>query len=263
MNKKALIVAACSAVAGVALLQVYMTRFEDEVRGGDLVDVVVAKREITMGSVITQQSLGVIPLPRTYLNQRHLLASDIAHAVGTRSLSSIRANDAVLWTDLAAARERSYLADLISEGMRAVPIRASNFDGQLNPGDRVDVLFVTKKVDMSLGSLGVSDTKVTPLLQNVLVLAVKGRTHRDPAQKCGGGSGSITLALTPAQAQLVAVSEAEGDLQLLLRNPDDLEVRTDLAAVSTEDLRNEKRRERFRDAHQAAAAAVEEVGRVR
>ncbi|MCS6760507.1 MAG: hypothetical protein MO852_17430, partial [Candidatus Devosia euplotis] len=81
MNKKAFIIALVSAIAGVAMLQIYMVRFEQEVAGGDPVRVLVTTVDVRSDSVLTESMVGVREIPERFVEQRHILASDRAKVV--------------------------------------------------------------------------------------------------------------------------------------------------------------------------------------
>jgi pilus assembly protein CpaB len=243
VNKKALLIALASAVLGVVLLQLYMHRFEQEVRGGDPVDVLLARKDIPAGTVITGQHLSEYRVPERYTSGRNVVAGDLRHVVGTRVSTTVRANEPLLWTDIARMRQDRSLANLVQPGMVAAVVGGQSFGGLLGPGDRVDVVLVTKDTSGLVGDDGTRKRAVT-LLQSALVLAVGGSMERNE-----GGTGGVTLLLSPEQAQLLMISRGQGQLQLVLRNPDDVAVRDSVSAVTHEDLADPKRRAGFAHAH--------------
>src|SRR5688572_29806238 len=167
MNRKALLAAALAAVAGLVMLFLYMERFKAEATGGAPVGVVFAVQDIPLGTAITKQMVGIRPLPQAYVEDRHVVASDARRIIGVRVSMGVKANESVLWTDLATTSEqRRDLSALVRNGMRAITVRAdvtSSFGGLLRPGDRVDVLLTAAR------SEGGSGERVTiPLLQNLL-----------------------------------------------------------------------------------------------
>lgn len=251
VNKKALLIALATAVAGVALLQLYIRRFEREVRGGSPIGVLLALKDIPAGTIITAQHISQFEMPERYVSARNVVASDRNHVIGTRVSTSVRANEPLLWTDIARMRQDRSLADLVQPGMVAAAINAQTFGGLLGPGDRVDVVLLTNASGGLPTDDGSSKRAVT-LLQSTLVLAVGGSMTRANATS----AGSVTLLLSPDQAQLLLVSKSAGSLQLVLRNPDDLAIRSPITAVTSEDVADPKRRAAFRHAH----APTAEVG---
>lgn len=244
MNKKALLIAFAAAVAGLILLQLYMRRFEQEVRGGDPVDILLARKDIPAGSIITAQHLAEYRVPDRYTSARNVGAGDLRHVVGTRVSTTVRANEPLLWTDIARMREDRTLAGLVQPGMVAAPVAAAGFGGLVGPGDRVDVVLVVRDDGAGLPVADGSRRRAVTLIQGALVLAVGGSMARDTT-----GNGEATLLLSPEQAQLLLVARSSGNLQLVLRNPDDVTIRDTVSAVTTTDVEDPKRRETFLHAH--------------
>jgi pilus assembly protein CpaB len=238
MRIRALIAALATAALGIGLMFVYMRRFEAEVRGGDLVEVLVAVEDIPLGAQISEEMLGFDEVPRKYVQERHIRRNDVQRVLGVRARAEIRANEWVLWTDLATSGDqRRDLSSLLREGMRAVNIgvrRGSAFGGLLRPGDRVDVLLT-----MEEGG-GIT----LPLLQNVLVLAVGADTGRTVFEDEDDEEDltSITVALTVEQAQLITLGASRGSMSLTLRNPDDIHVIEDLPDTRINDIVEIERR---------------------
>ena len=216
-HKRALVISVVSAVAGVALLRLYMHRFEEEASGGPRTRVLVFARDTEGGTKLDREALGVRALPEAYLESRHIPASALDDIVGTRLAVPGRAHEALLWTDLASMRRPDRrLSSLVPEGMRAirVDLRAGAFDELLRPGDRVDVLLTRD------GANGGAPTTV-PWIENLLVLAVGDDTGATEDANERSGVGRVTLSATPEQSRLLAQGEHEGDLRLVLRNPED------------------------------------------
>lgn len=226
----------------MVLLFVYMKRFEEEVKGGAPVEVLVAKSDVPLGAQLTADMIGVMELPRAYLQERNIKREDAQRILGVRVRAGIGAGETILWTDLATTTEQSRdLSSLIREGMRAVTVgasAASAFGGLLRPGDRVDVLLTME--DANGGPVTV------PLLQNVLVLAVGTDTG---AVRVGGGDErdritQVTLALTVEQSQLITFGASRGSMSLTLRNPDDITVIEELPETRMNDIIEAERRAR-------------------
>jgi pilus assembly protein CpaB len=221
----------------VALLLLYKQRLEAEASGGEPVAVLMAVEDIPLGAVLTDKMLGVRAIPESYVEQRHIRAGDAPRVIGVRVSMEVKANESILWTDLATTSgERRDLSSLVKSGMRAITIRAdatSAFGGLLRPGDRVDAfLTVAREADQS--------GRVTiPLLQNVIVLAVgqdTGAAADDSATRRPGQNNQVTLSVTVKQAQVVAFATDRGRLSLVLRNPDDIAMLEDLPETSVDDI---------------------------
>ncbi|MEM9189032.1 MAG: Flp pilus assembly protein CpaB [Myxococcota bacterium] len=242
MRFKAFIAALLTACIGMGLLFVYMQRYEAEVRGGAPVEVLVATRDVPLGAALSEDMLGTLELPARYAQDRNIGRTDAQRILGVRVRSAIRANEMVLWTDLATTTEESRdLSALVREGMRAVTVGASvasTFGGLLRPGDRVDVLLTMDESPRGPATL--------PVLQNALVLAVGADTGRVRvgASETDERIHQVTLALTMEQAQLITFGGSRGQLSLTLRNPDDVAVVEALPDTQLDDLIEVERRAR-------------------
>ncbi|HJL15045.1 MAG TPA: Flp pilus assembly protein CpaB [Sandaracinaceae bacterium LLY-WYZ-13_1] len=248
MTRKAIIAAFACAVAGLVMLFLYMQRFEEEASGGPPVMVLVATRDIPLGSPISEDMLGSRPLPQSYVEDRHIPASEAQRILGVRVTSGVKGGESLLWTDLATTSEqRRDLSALVRNGMRAITIRAdvsASFGGLLRPGDRVDVLLTTERGESR------EEHVTIPLLQNLLVLA-SGRDTGGPTrpgERRAVGSrtvNQVTLSVTLEQAAVLALAQQQGRLTLVLRNPDDIQVVENAPETTTEDIIEPERRRRI------------------
>lgn len=240
MDRKALFIAILIAAAGAACLFLYMRRFEAETTGGPKVSILIATRDIALGEALTEPMLGIRELPRAYVEQRHVRVEDLKTVVGAKVSLSVRANEALLWSDLASVKaERRDLSSLIEPGMRAFTVSASReslLGGLLRPGDRVDLVH-----SRTQGSSAGPETVV--LLQNLVVLAVGADTGAGDRPESSGRS--VTISVTPEQAQLIIQARVQGGLDIALRNPDDVVLIKDLPEVSAADIQQPERRLRF------------------
>src|SRR5687768_13946326 len=107
MNAKALLAALAAAAAGIVMLFLYMQRFEHEASGGAPVQVITAIQNIPMGTAITEAMLGSRELPQAYVENRHILRADVHQIIGVRVTSGVRADETLLWTDLATMSDQS------------------------------------------------------------------------------------------------------------------------------------------------------------
>ena len=122
--------------------------------------------------------------------------------------------------------------DLLKPGMLAFPAPLSTRQTAVNllyPGCIVDVFASFPLRDREKG-----DAVVTPLLQNIRVLAVaddtvvpeaptkKGMTAEPPKKKASsGGTVTVTLEVTARQAAALQLVMEKGTLGLAMRNPND------------------------------------------
>jgi pilus assembly protein CpaB len=229
VNKKALLISWLAAILGVALGHLYLRRLEHELSGGPKIAVLTAAVDLAPGSVLEQTQLGVRPIPQAYVGERNILERDAHQVVGVRLSTSVRASEPILWSDVAtlAAPGRD-LSSSVQEGKRAIALsgNAVTFDGLLRPGDRVDLLFTRAGGD-----------ETSTLLQNLLVLAVGGRLEASDDRTPGRSlRGSVSLSVSSEEGQLITQAEQQGNLTLVLRNPDDIAIVMGLPKTERADL---------------------------
>ena len=158
----------------------------------------------------------------------------------------------------------------VAGGERAMTISVSDVTGVgglIQPNDHVDILgtfestaprmtssasaksgkdfkamqeyFVGKAIE-SAGAGG--DTVALTLLQNVTVLATGKRCSEvtlPGGQSFGRGEEeyeSVTLLVTPAEAQLLVFAQGYGELTLTLRNPEDISIVEELPRVTVDSI---------------------------
>ena len=246
MTRKAIIAAVACAVAGLVMLFLYMQRFEEEASGGPPVMVLVATRDIGLGAAVTEQMLAGRALPRSYVEDRHIPASERQRILGVRVTSGVRSGESLLWTDLATTSEqRRDLSGLVRHGQRAITIRAdvsASFGGLLRPGDRVDALLTVERATQEYVTI--------PLLQRLLVLA-SGRdtgAPRRPGERRRTNQGTVnqvTLSCTLEQAAALALAQEQGRLTLILRNPEDITVVENANDTTSADIMGAEGRQRI------------------
>jgi pilus assembly protein CpaB len=134
-------------------------------------------------------------------------------------------NAPVMSDDIIRVRDRGFLAAVLSPGTRAASVavdEVSGVSGLIWPGDRVDVLLTQDLEGSAPASRRVVSERV---LQNVRVIAVDQEIARsDPA--AGGQTPNriprtVTLQLTPAEADRLAVAQRLGRLSLAVRSMDE------------------------------------------
>jgi len=201
------------------------TRERELLQIADQRPVVVASVDILPGTAIEENMVAETQVPLKFLQPGAF--SSIRDAVGQVSAVPIQEGSQVTGTSMTGAGRA--LATKIPRGRRAMSIAVSDVTGissLVRPNNYVDVLATLK-----LGSApGSSDqrTFVTTVLQNVLVLAV-GRDSGEvtPAAEgdafsalsaSGPSFATVTLALTPQQAQDVVLAQDVGDITLSLRS---------------------------------------------
>jgi len=174
------------------------------------VPVVVATGDIQVGNKLAASDVRVITLPQSAVPPGAF--SSPAKVVGRGAILPMSKGEFVLSNKLAALNAGSGLPSMIPQGMRAVSVRVNDVvsvAGFVQPGTHVDVL--------ATGSQG-SERQTKTVLENVLVLAVGKSLDRNPSADAQTAP-VITLAVSPDDAQKLALVSQEGRIQLSLRNP--------------------------------------------
>jgi len=225
MDRRALILAFVVALLGVVLLVLYTKRYEREMSGGDKVKVLIAIKPIERGKPITDDMLSTHEVPQAYVEDRAIKEIDKPKVLGLAVGTTVQAQQTLMWTDLATANEeRRDLSALIVPGNRAVSIRTRREDASsamVKPGDYVDVIAVLPDPSQP----AISDARASiVLLQKILVLASGYDTSPDAVdltKKRNQAEAVLTLSMKLDQAQQVAVAMDKGELNVVLRNPND------------------------------------------
>ncbi len=247
VNKSALLAAVIMAVLGGVLLFGYLKKFEEEASGGAPVKLLVARKQIEPGTVVTEDMLATRVVPAAYVETRAVREAEKSRVVGLRMATPVQAQQTLLWTDLAiTADDKRDLSSLVQPGMRAVGVRASGDDKSfalMRPGDRVDVI-------ATLPIEGSTQRQSIVLLQNILVLAVGLDTSMDASKQAGSASATeliLNLSLTIPEAQLIALASEKGRISVALRNPDDVRITDGLADLNSSLLTDSKTRKTVQD----------------
>ncbi len=176
------------------------------------VPVVVAADDIQVGSRLEAHDVRVINLPQTAVPPGAF--SVTSSVLGRGAILPVSKGEFILPNKLAAVNAGAGLPSMIPQGMRAVSVRVNDVvsvAGFVQPGTHVDVL--------ATGSGG-NERQTTTVLENVLVLAV-GKSLDRNASADAQTAPVITLAVSPDDAQKLALVSQEGRIQLSLRNPVD------------------------------------------
>ncbi len=218
MKARSLLVGVVFALIGVGLLILYLRRYEQEVSGGRKIELLVAVVPLERGVPVTDQMLGTRQVPQAYVDDRAIRAADRDKVLNLRAATTVPVLQTLAWTDfIATTDDRRDLSSLVQPGNRAMPIRVQLDDvlSMIHPGDFVDVISVSGDARDS-----------TVLLQRVLVLATGTDTavERASTKKPSTRASTLTLSVSLAESQLLALAMGVTRLTVVVRNPDDQRV---------------------------------------
>lgn len=187
--------------------------------------VVVALRDIPARATITAGMIGIAQRPANAIDPDVISAP--ANAVGTTARVTIPAGSAITASKIAAHLDVG-LTERLHPGMRAISIpidRVKAVGDLLQPGDHVDVIALTRAAP------GIAPKALT-ILRDTVVLAVGSTLETTAATPAPDGQTSTaTLEVTPAQAKLLSLADANTTLRLALRRPQEPARTTPLDAL--------------------------------
>ncbi len=216
---------AVSIAAGVVAVAViwsvissYQRELSDATRQEETMQVIVAAHDLAQGRTIVPEDLKPIELPPDYIP--NAVIHEAAQAIGRVPRERILASEFIREERLADPEAGMGLNAIIPRGMRAVSINITGgaaVSGFLNPGNYVDVLVTVR------GGQDGRAAETNTLLQAITVLAVNARMGVG-SESSGERRGrpSVTLAVTPEQAEQLTHAVAEGTVTLTLRNDIDV-----------------------------------------
>lgn len=209
MNKRGAVVLGLAILCGLgAMFGVKKVLAKKGGEGIRKVEVLVAVREIAVEETLTDEMMSLKAVPADLVPPGVLI--DLKDARGRWARIRLLPGDPILDAKLAPKGTPTGLIGKITPGMRAVTIRVdeqTGLSGFILPDYRVDVH--QPKRDDRVGRVA------RVLLQNVRVLA-SGTVIESPDDR-SIKSETVTLEVTPAQAELLTAAAHEGPLSLSLR----------------------------------------------
>jgi pilus assembly protein CpaB len=250
MKARPILIGVVFAIVGVALLVLYLRRFEQEVSGGKKTELLVAVAPIERGKPVTDQMIGTRQVPQAYVDDRAIRASDRDKVMNLRAATSVPVPQTLAWTDfIATTDDRRDLSSLVQPGNRAMPIRVQFDDvlSMIHPGDFVDVISVSGDARES-----------TVLLQRVLVLATGTETaaDRDAVKKPTVRATTLTLSVSLSESQLLALAMGVSRLTVVVRNPDDQRI-TEASDVSISSVFDTNKRQAIQSSRRRGPVKLE------
>jgi pilus assembly protein CpaB len=216
-------------VAAVASLGAYQAIKRMPVREVEVHSVfyVVAAHDMPMGSRITKDYVKLVAWPASSPVLKGF--TTIESVLNRGLIDSVVENEPLTESKLAAIEAGAGLPPSITEGMRAVSVKVNEVIGVAGfvvPGTHVDVL-VTMRRDSERDSMS------RVVVSDVQVLTAGTRYDQEKAKDGQPIPTSVvTLLVTPADAERIALAATEGQVMLTLRNPLDRKP-TDTTGVRT------------------------------
>jgi pilus assembly protein CpaB len=220
-KKTALIIALiCASIASLIVYRTINEGSKAKITEVPKTRVIYAKTTIPARTVVTTEQLEVRFIPKEVINQDSALK--IEDVVGFTTKSEIIQGEQVNLNRLVRKGDNVGLTFIIPPGMRAITIPVNEVlgvAGFIKPGEKVDLIGLLQPKN---GGDSISWT----LLQDIEVLAVSqdmGNLNKDaknsmtPQTADAKVGTSVTLAVTPFQAQKIVLSAEKGTIHLALR----------------------------------------------
>jgi pilus assembly protein CpaB len=204
------------------LAVVFAANWSQGAKQGSTTQVVVAAKDIPLGSLITSSSLKVVDWPQA--NALPGSFQETKALEGRVARTTIVLGEPVIEAKLAPRGASGGLAASISSGRRAITVKVNEVVGVAGfalPGNYVDVLVNFKENEEKPVS------KI--VLERILVLAIAQEASRDDNKP--KVVNAVTLEVTPEQAERLDLARSIGTLSLVLRN------QVDTDALSTKGVR--------------------------
>src|SRR5262245_58711068 len=215
MRNKALVFVLAGAVIFGLIAAVSVSRFLSGNTSG-LSRIVVAKLEIPLGEKITIDHLTSVQLPADAIPEGSFASPD--QVIGRVTSTRVAAREPLTVSRLAPEGAMAGLSGLIPPGYRAVTVKVDDeagIAGFLYPGTIVDVLAV-------INSEVANNQPVSKIvLQNIKVLASGSELDQRKNGREPENFKTVTLLVTPEQAEALTLSSTEGRLRLALRSTTD------------------------------------------
>jgi pilus assembly protein CpaB len=234
-SRTVVVMAVATVTAGVASLGVYAAVKSIPVREVEVAHtfVAVAARNLPTGSRITEKDVKLVAWPAKNLVPGAF--SEVKPIVDRGLIAAVGENEPLTESKLAPIGSGAGLPPAIPPGMRAMSVKVDEVIGVAGfvvPGTRVDLVVTLR------GTSQTEEPMSRTVASNVLVLTAGTRIDQEQA-KDGKAVPStvVTLAVSPSDAERVALASSEGKISLALRNPLDVSP-TETTGVQVAALRN-------------------------
>lgn len=181
----------------------------------DHVSLLVAAADVPPGTALTTEQLKSIEVEKSSAPAAALL--DPSSAVGRVTLVKLSAGTPIVEDFLAPSGATAGLSALLPDGKRAITLRIDEITGVagfLVPGCRVDVV-------STLGGSSGEETASVTVVQDVPVLAVGSRFSPGEPRRENEPISSVTLVVTPEQAEAIDLVASTAQTRVVLRGNGD------------------------------------------
>ena len=173
--------------------------------------VFIATADISPGTALSGQAVKAATWPQEVIPPN--CAATMREIEGRVVKASIPQGNPILFSMLAPEGTAAGLSGILDDGKRALTVKVDEVAGVagfIHPGDRVDVL-------MDLSLKGQSEHFSKTILHNISVLTT-GQIWEQKGENKPMVVNTVTLELTPGEAEVLNLASNEGKIRLALRN---------------------------------------------
>jgi len=181
--------------------------------------VVVAAHALPMGTQLTERDVKVVAWPAS--SPLAGAYSRVDEVVNRPLVAAVLENEPLVPAKLASREAGSGLSSAIPRGMRAISVKVNDViavAGFILPGSRVDLMATIRRS---------ADSVTRTVASNVQVMSAGTKQEQQPKSPLDAKNAPtatvVTLMVTPADAERIALAQTEGQIMLVLRNPLDNE----------------------------------------
>ncbi len=193
----------------------------------DTDEVLVAAQDMPMGAQVGDASTAWQIWPKAAISEYMIAKSSGPNVMedikGSLTREAFLRGEPMRRDKLVKGGNSGFMSAILPSGMRAVAIKIDNAGdsyagGFILPNDRVDVIKIYRD-DEATKARGVEVIGAQTILTNVRVLAIGQNVQEENGKKVVVGANA-TLALDPAQAELIILAQHAGNanLHLVLRS---------------------------------------------
>jgi pilus assembly protein CpaB len=204
----------CGLVASIGISQVMDARNRNAGTEVEKEPILVAAKDIKVNEALNEKNLKLEDWPKEKIPSDAI--RDLKDVQGQRAGGIILADEPLRKAKFAV----DHRIEEIPKGFRvvAVPADAVSATGNLlQPGDRVDLLLAMKN------NSGAHSQFARTILQDIRVFAINEQWQAAEGNKSNEtiAAKTVSLLVTPAQAETIALATEMGKIRLVLRHPDD------------------------------------------
>jgi pilus assembly protein CpaB len=204
-------------------------------KGGSATKVVVAARDMDPGYVVEKADLKLEEVPANLAPSRSF--KDPALVAGRTVLASVVKGYPLLDNQLAAAGAGSGMQAMVPKGMRAVAVEVSEGSavaGLITPGCFVDVIATLRQGEQNVAATVVHNVKVQFVQRARPTRSVNAAAASGTPD--AGAVKTVTLIVTPKQANALELANSQGKPRLVLRGNGGEDDSTEVTTVNEREL---------------------------